>query len=100
MLMIVGNLQPPKHVTDMADNTILKLRQKTPTTKDGVGYNPYFVAFLKDRMDYRDPSPVSDFQLYQHASSPFGPTRWFHAVMCAEPLYAAEQGSMRQTGHS
>ena len=22
MLMIVGNLQPPKHVTDMADNTI------------------------------------------------------------------------------
>ena len=31
MLMIVGNLQPPKHVTDMADNTI-----KT-TSKDSYG---------------------------------------------------------------
>ena len=31
MLMIVGNLQPPKHVTDMADNTI-----KT-TPKDSYG---------------------------------------------------------------
>ena len=31
MLMIVGNLQPPKHATDMADNTI-----KT-TPKDSYG---------------------------------------------------------------
>ena len=31
MLMVVGNLQPPEHVTDMADNTI-----KT-TPKDSYG---------------------------------------------------------------
>ena len=34
------------------------------TDSDGAGYNPYFVAFLEDQMQWKDPSPVSDFQLH------------------------------------